>query len=162
MEKCPCGLELSYSNCCEPLLKGEREPVSAEALMRSRYSAYVAGNIDYIKDTTHPDKRGDFDMKSTTDWAEKSVWYGLEIVEIQDGKEDDTEGQVEFIAHYMRKEVRHKHHERAEFKKDEGRWFFVDGEPVVPKTVVRQNPKTGRNEPCPCGSGKKYKKCCLA
>ena len=33
-------------------------------------------------------------------------------------------------------------------------------EPALP--YVRETPKVGRNDPCPCGSGKKYKKCCLS
>jgi SEC-C motif-containing protein len=67
---------------------------------------------------------------------------------------------VEFIATFKEKGVVRHHHERSNFSRVDGEWFFVDGEPVLPETRVNQSPKIGRNDPCPCGSGKKYKKCC--
>jgi SEC-C motif-containing protein len=65
---------------------------------------------------------------------------------------------VEFEATYERNGLRDVHHEQAQFRRVEGQWFYEDGE-VAPKTVVRTGPKIGRNDPCPCGSGKKYKHC---
>jgi SEC-C motif-containing protein len=66
---------------------------------------------------------------------------------------------VEFIAKYAIDGNDFKHHERATFRRIDGDWFYMDGDMVKPKPVVRDKPKVGRNEPCPCGSGKKYKKC---
>jgi len=44
----------------------------------------------------------------------------------------------------------------------EGRTLFEYGKPLTPTLpLVRKGPKISRNSPCPCGSGKKYKKCCL-
>ncbi|MBI9074152.1 MAG: YchJ family protein [Desulfatibacillum sp.] len=160
MSQCPCGSEKEYEACCQPLIKGEAEAKTAEALMRSRYTAYSLAEIEYIGATIDPERNEDFDEKSARDWAENSQWHGLEVVSTRKGGEDDETGQVEFIASYTQSNARTKHHELAEFRKIDGKWFFVDGEAVAPKPVKRDTPKVGRNDPCPCGSGKKYKKCC--
>ena len=160
MNTCPCGSELSYTECCEPLIKGEKAAETPEQLMRSRYSAYVKKEIDYLATSLHPDHRKDFDPKSTRDWAESAEWDKLEIVRTQNGGPDDSEGEVEFIATFTQKGKMMKHHELASFKKEEGKWYFVDGKAATPQQYVRSEPKIGRNDPCACGSGKKYKKCC--
>ena len=82
---------------------------------------------------------------------------GLEIVAAKGGP-DDSEGQVEFIARFREKGVKKAHHELAEFKKEAGRWYFTDGKSAPQRPLV--SAKVGRNDPCSCGSGKKYKKCC--
>ncbi len=160
MSACPCCSEKEYSQCCEPILKGDLLAQTPEALMRSRYTAYVQGNIDYLEESTHPNDRGDFDAQSTRDWSQNSQWQKLEILNATGQESDATTGQVEFIAFFAREGIDQKHHERAVFKKKEGRWYFSDGHPVKPAPVKRTSPKVGRNDPCPCGSGKKYKKCC--
>ncbi|MES9980019.1 MAG: YchJ family metal-binding protein, partial [Candidatus Thiodiazotropha sp. 6PLUC5] len=91
-----------------------------------------------------------------------SEWLKLEVVETDKGTADDEEGSVEFIATYKERGTIRPHHEISHFTRVDGKWYFVDGELVSPKTEVRKQPKVGRNEPCPCGSGKKFKKCCGA
>ena len=160
METCPCGSELEYSNCCEPLISGVKPAETAEALMRSRYSAYVKKEVNYVLETTHPEHREPDSKKTIEDWAKNAIWHKLEIVECKDGGTEDNEGTVEFIADYTEKGKKSKHHELAEFKKKDDKWYFFDGKAPQIKQFVRSEPKIGRNEPCPCGSGKKYKKCC--
>ena len=82
------------------------------------------------------------------------------MVSTEAGCEEDQQGVVEFIATFKEKGVTRRHHEKSRFEKQDGRWYFVDGELVLAKTQVNEGPKVGRNDPCPCGSGKKYKKCC--
>lgn len=159
-ETCPCGSGLVYAECCEPRIRGERPSLTAEQLMRSRYTAYVKKEIPYLYTTLHPDHRKDYNEKSTREWAENAVWHGLEIVTITAGGTADPEGVVEFIASFSQGETKTAHHELASFSKVDGNWYFVHGEPPTPKTVVRTSPKVGRNDPCTCGSRKKYKKCC--
>jgi SEC-C motif-containing protein len=142
------------------VIKGEQKAGTAEQLIRSRYSAYARGEIDYLYTSLHPDKRADFDEKSTRDWAERSQWHGLEIVETYRGAEKDTEGRIEFTASFTDDGIRREHRELASFSKVEGTWYFVKGEVAPVRQFVRPGPKTGRNDPCPCGSGKKFKKCC--
>ena len=111
-----------------------------------------------------PHKKGsgnhDHDVNATRRWAEKSDWLRLEVINVDKGGADDDEGTVEFIATYKEKGLVRPHHEISNFKKVGGVWYFVDGQLVMPKTETRAQAKIGRNEPCPCGSGKKYKKCC--
>ena len=160
MDLCPCGTELAYDKCCAPIIKGERDAETAEQLMRSRYSAYALKEIGYLYTSLHPDARKDYDEKSTRKWAESSQWHGLEIIGTSKGGPDDTEGQVEFMAVFTEGGAKREHRELATFAKQSDIWYFVSGEPLKPKQVVNEGPKVGRNDPCPCGSGKKYKKCC--
>jgi SEC-C motif-containing protein len=160
MPVCPCGSGNDYQACCGPILSGAVAATSAEQLMRARYSAFVNHEIDFLTASLHPDHRHDHDAAATRRWAEKSEWLGLQIVDLEAGGPGDEAGVVEFIATFKDKDLVRRHHERSEFKKQDGSWFFVDGKVVPPKTQVKQTPKVGRNDPCPCGSGKKYKKCC--
>jgi SEC-C motif-containing protein len=159
MKNCPCGSGLPYGECCESYIAGIKNAPTAEALMRSRYTAYVEHAIDYIVETCSQDEKDRIDVKQTRNWSEKSKWLGLRILSTEKGGSMDTEGTVEFEALYEMDGLRDNHHEKAKFKKKEGRWLYEEGS-VMPKTVVRTTPKVGRNEPCPCGSGKKYKHCC--
>jgi len=159
MKPCPCGSGHDYGECCEPYINGLRNAPTAEALMRSRYSAYVEHAIDYIVKTCAEDEQERIDINQTKSWSERSKWLGLEILATEKGGLADTEGIVEFEASYEMDGLRDTHHERARFKRHNGVWLYSEGS-VAPKTVVRSGPKVGRNEPCPCGSGKKYKHCC--
>jgi len=126
--------------------------------MRSRYTAFTLADIEYIERTTDPAQRSTFDRDGTTEWAKGAEWLGLEIVSTEAGGEKETKGEVEFIARYRFDGTEQNHHERSEFKKRDGQWYFVDGKLV--QQPYRATEKTGRNDPCTCGSGKKYKKCC--
>lgn len=126
--------------------------------MRSRYTAFTRADVDYIEKTTDPAHRSTFDRAGTTEWAKQSTWLGLQIVASEAGEKNDKRGMVEFIASYEFNGQKQDHHERSEFKKRDGEWFFVDGKLV--QQPFRAELKVGRNDPCTCGSGKKYKKCC--
>jgi SEC-C motif-containing protein len=156
---CPCGKGETLETCCGPLLAGKALPETAEALMRARYTAYTQGNIDYIVDTHDPDRRGEVDRRNTEAWSKQSEWLGLEILSTDKGGPEDEVGVVEFVARYKLKGVKIDHRERALFRKNGSRWVFVDGAELKGPPVVRAEPKIGRNDPCHCGSGKKFKKC---
>ena len=168
---CPCGSGSDYKNCCEPYLQGIALPETAEKLMRSRYTAFTLPDVSYLKKTLAPESQHDFDTKSTEQWAKQSTWKGLKIISTKAGSAADSKGTVEFIATYEANGEGIDHHEVAEFRKsNNGQWLFVDGDSHTHKegedhhhhhveTVVRSEPKIGRNDPCHCGSGKKFKKC---
>ena len=157
---CPCGSGKNYSDCCEPIIKGTTKAPTAEALMRARYTSYVKHEIDFIINSCEKgDKIAEIDRKATEDWSNKSTWHGLKILRTEKGKENDDEGIVEFEATYTSDGMRDIHHEIGGFRKVDGQWFYSEGM-MRPTTVVREGRKIGRNEPCPCGSGKKYKQCC--
>lgn len=158
MNNCPCGSGLAYSTCCEPIINGSHPAETAEKLMRARYSAHVAVQMDFIFETTHPDQRQGYDHQGTREWAEGTDWQGLEIIDTKKGGPADDSGQVEFIANFSENGIRREHHERAQFNRQEGRWYFYDGTLVKPRPLTVS--KIGRNDPCTCGSGLKYKKCC--
>ncbi len=160
MAKCPCDSGTSYEECCKPFHSGDAKAPTAEALMRSRYSAFAKSEIDYIVNTIHPKNRASADEEGARNWSETSFWRGLEVLEVKGGGEEDTEGSVEFIAAYTQEGHEEDHHELATFEKVDGTWYFVDGNMVGREPFVRPEPKVGRNDPCPCGSGKKFKKCC--
>jgi SEC-C motif domain protein len=154
---CPCGSEKELEACCGPYLEGAPAP-TAEALMRSRYTAYVVGNIDHIVRTQDSSKE-DPDRAAIEKFSKESEWQALEIVATEKGGPDDETGMVEFIARYKAGGQDQKHHERSTFRKEADRgWIFADGTPVKPPPV-RKQVTAGRNDPCPCGSGKKYKRC---
>lgn len=132
-------------------------PSTAEALMRSRYTAYVIGNIDYVLDTTLPSMKDGVNVDATRSWSEDSTWKGLTVHSAEKGTADDEFGYVDFTAMYIYLNETKEHREQAFFKKEDDRWYFV---PESQKPIRRAE-KVGRNEPCPCGSGKKFKKCCL-
>lgn len=160
--ECPCGSGLAYADCCEPIITGARPAPTAEALMRARYTAYAKAEVDFLMSSLHSSARDGHDEEGVREWAEKSRWLGLEIHATEGGGEADDTGKVEFTAIYAYGDEGRKrwHHELAEFVREDGAWRFLNGEPVKEKPVVREEPKIGRNDPCVCGSGKKYKKCC--
>lgn len=160
MTDCYCGSGKPYAECCEPYISGSAVAPTAEALMRSRYAAYAAGAVDYLGDTLHPEHREDWDRDATARWAEQSEWTGLEIRSTEAGEASDDVGFVEFVAAFKEAGEDKIHHERSRFLKQDGRWYYVDGQLPKPMTHRHEAPKVGRNDPCPCGSGKKYKKCC--
>ena len=158
MNSCPCGSGTDYAVCCEPIITGKKLAETAEQLMRARYSAHVKVDVDFLYASTHPDYREGYDHKGTKTWAENSEWLGLDILATTDGGPGDESGEVEFIARFRNKDGTRKHHERGLFKREKKKWLFTEGNMVKGQPISVT--KIGRNDPCPCGSGKKYKKCC--
>jgi len=157
--ECPCQSGKAYSQCCEPLIKGSTQAETAEQLMRARYTAYTQIEMDFIEKTHDPTSKQDIDMQGSREWAESTTWDGLEIVETKQGGVNDDAGTVEFKATFLTDEGPQIHHELSYFRKHDGVWYYSDSTHPS-RTIVRESPKVGRNEPCPCGSGKKFKKCC--
>jgi len=157
VKACHCGSGKKFDKCCGPFLAGKEQPPTAEALMRSRYTAYVVEDYPYVLRTCHASTRPDDDE---FDDSTSVKWTGLEIIETEAGGEGDDEGTVEFIARYQAPEGGDLGmHEKGSFVREDGQWFYLDGDLVKAQPV--RSTKIGRNDPCSCGSGKKYKKCCL-
>lgn len=147
---CPCGSGGDFVHCCGPLLDGTPAP-TAEALMRSRYTAFVRGDISYIRATYAPEHRA----KVGNDLP-RVGWIDLKINGTSGGGADDQSGTVDFSARFSEDGAIRTHRECSNFRREDGRWVYVDGE-IAPSLPAG---KIGRNDPCPCGSGKKFKKCC--
>ncbi len=159
--QCPCGSGRELAACCGPYLEGTALPAAPEALMRSRYTAHCLGRYDYLVDSTHPQFRDELSAEEIKEWSELMSWQELEILETRNGAPEDETGEVSFLAHYTLKGMPQKLREDAFFRKEEGRWYYVEGTVHGAEPARRESPKIGRNDPCPCGSGKKYKKCCM-
>ena len=160
MADCPCGSGRSYDACCQPIIAGAPAP-TAEALMRSRYSAYVKHEYEHLGRSLSAEQKKDFSAEETKRWSEQSEWLGLKILRAEKGGPSDQEGLVEFAARYRTQGEEQEHVETALFGR-EGGWVYAGQIPQQGTTVRYEKPKPGRNDPCPCGSGKKYKKCCGA
>ena len=148
---CPCGSKKQYQYCCGKYLSGQATAETAEKLMRSRYTAFCQGDIDYLVATLHPDRRTQSDRAELTKSINNTQWLSLTIINTNKGKKNDAIGYVEFEAVYKVNEPGQLH-ERSKFIKTDGKWFYVEGD-ILPETIPK------RNEPCWCGSGKKYKNC---
>lgn len=147
---CPCGSTLALADCCGRLHDGSVAS-SAEALMRSRYSAYVLGLIDYLVDTTLPAQQAALEREAMAAWSAQSHWLGLSVEEHRPLGGTPERAQVVFVARWRDAAGEQAHRECSDFVRLDGRWYFID--PTVKL-------KAGRNDPCPCGSGQKFKKCC--
>ena len=137
---CYCGNETSFEECCEPFLNGEKKAGSAEVLMRSRYSAYVSKNAEYLN-------------KTSTANVPEVVFTALDaLVWLQLKVEHSSENEVTFCAYFKEGESIEVMKEHSYFIEEQGRLKYDRGEMLEARIQ--------RNEICPCGSGKKYKKCC--
>ena len=159
--QCPCQSGATYRDCCEPFIRGIKQAETAEQLMRARYAAHTQIEMDFIEKTHDPQSKQEINREETREWAESTNWQGLEIIETKKGGAGDDVGLIEFKATYEADDGLKVHHELSEFHKRDGVWYYTDSMHPI-QTVVRESPKIGRNEPCACGSGKKYKKCCGA
>src|ERR1700741_4485339 len=154
---CPCGSGSDFADCCGSVINGTRESQTAEELMRARYSAFVTGAIDFIVSSTHSRTRKEIDLEFIREWSETSTWHGLEILETK--TLSDNKAFVSFEAQFTQNGEDHSHREKSLFERENGEWGFVTGDELKNPTVRYEKPKPGRNTACPCGSGKKYKKC---
>ncbi|MGA5731020.1 YchJ family protein [Streptomyces seoulensis] len=116
---CPCGLPADYADCCGRFHAGSAAAPSAEALMRSRYSAFVVGDVAYLVRTWHPRTRPE-----GLDLDPGMRWTGLEILETEGGSAFHSTGTVTFRASYRGGSL----HERSRFERVDGAWVYVDGE----------------------------------
>ncbi|MGD9661340.1 MAG: YchJ family protein [Porticoccaceae bacterium] len=144
---CVCGSGKSYANCCLPFHSGSDIPPSPETLMRSRYSAYCLRLNDYLLATWHRETRPEVLSLDTM-----PPWTSLRILS---ASTRDERGSVHFQGFYTLADSWGCLEEISEFNRENGRWYYVSGE--VKDAVF----KPERNDICPCGSGKKYKQCCL-
>jgi SEC-C motif domain protein len=140
--RCPCG-RAAYRDCCQPLHQGVSKPDSAEALMRSRYSAFALGQVDYLAETAL-EPIGD--LASLRSFCQSTHFFRLEIL-------DATERDVHFKASSIQSGQLVTHVERSQFVSHQERLKYLGGEATF------TNEKIARNAACPCGSGVKFKAC---
>lgn len=161
---CPCGSGLAYEECCGPYVDGEKHAPDVKSLVRSRYTAFCRKEYEYLVETTHPDFRDDLTVETISEGTQNVTWLRLDLGEEKKLTQEDGETfeQVSFVAYYEMDGIPRQLSETSFFKRDGERLYYVDGVAHKPVAYRRAEPKCGRNDPCPCGSGKKYKKCCGA
>jgi len=151
---CYCGQSGSFDSCCGRIHADIALADTAESLMRARFSAYRIDNLDFIRQSWHSSTC----PAQVEPNEEGFMWSGLEVIDTQAGSPADEKAEVEFIASYSLNGHEGKLHERSQFAREHGQWRYLDGK--LKKGAPVSVKKIGRNEPCPCGSGKKYKRCC--
>ena len=132
---CPCGSTQTYEYCCEPFHKNFQAP-TCEALMRSRYSAFVFGLVDYLYETTHPSHRSKSLRDEIVFTCKKVAWTKLEVLSTWQGGINDKVGKVSFCAFFIQEGKEGSHIEHSRFKRFEKKWFYVDGEVIQDKNLV--------------------------
>lgn len=178
-QKCFCGSDQQYSYCCLPFIRKEIQPKTAEQLMRSRFSAYVVANGQYIFDTYAKSSQAAQSVQEINDWSESCKWIALQIHAASDITiTDSVEQFVEFSAFYITDDTLCELRENSRFvlesavvvtgtesEKHEQQWRYIDGDIIKHDELT----KVKRKELCPCNSfstawtikkGKKYKQCC--
>ncbi|MDO9041596.1 MAG: YchJ family metal-binding protein [Desulfocapsaceae bacterium] len=155
MTMCPCGSKRDFDECCGPIIAGAPAP-TAEALMRSRYTAFAQRTLDHIDRTHAPEVRDDFNRAEAERLAEECEWQSLEI---RKAIETGDTAEIEFVVRFRRERKDITQAALSRFRRDNGQWLYVSSDlnPHIPQQRVS---KVGRNDPCPCNSGKKAKKCC--
>jgi len=150
-QTCPCGTLKPYTSCCGRYISGEQVPPDAEALMRSRYTAYTQQNNDWLLATWDQSQRTPQLSAALQADSSQTQWLGLNVIS-HNHQKDSNEAFVTFFARYRDNEHTSAIYERSRFLLREQDWYYIDGVHL----------QAGRNETCPCGSGKKYKKCCAS
>lgn len=146
---CPCQSGQGYAACCGRFISQRMQAENAEQLMRSRYSAHVLKDAAYLGETWHPSFRPR-DLKIDDD----PRWLGLVVLAAD---QQGDQASVEFEARYLSRGRVEALHEHSRFVREKGRWLYTDGDQRPPSFSPW---KPGRNESCPCGSGRKFKRCC--
>ena len=154
---CPCGSGKSYGDCCGPIHAGRQQAPDAERLMRARFTAHVAHDFRFLHQTYRPTAGKPF----VEEEGEPTVkWTRLEV-HAHETTADPDKAYVDFSAFGIDEGVEKVLHEKAEFLRVNGAWLYNREARLGPAPYRSAAPKVGRNDPCPCGSGKKYKQCCL-
>jgi SEC-C motif-containing protein len=124
---CPCGSGLSYSACCESVISGRKDAITAQELMRSRYTAFTIANVDYLMRSHSAKTRPVKERKSIEKWVKSVKWMGLTIIQTQGGEASDEVGYVEFKALYLENGKPQQIHEKSLFRRENGKWVYVSG-----------------------------------
>jgi SEC-C motif-containing protein len=154
---CPCGSGQTFGDCCEPVLTGRRPAATAEQLMRARFTAHVLRDYRFLHETHRPTAGKPY----VEETGEPAMQWTKLVVHAHETGADPDKAFVDFSAYGLDEGVEKVLQEKAEFLRVNGTWLYNREARLGPAPYKAAAPKVGRNEPCPCGSGKKYKQCCL-
>lgn len=126
-EECPCGSTLPFEGCCGSIITEKRKAQTAEELMRSRYTAFTLGDVEYLMKSWHPQTRNLSEKREIQNWAKSVRWIKLEIINTAGGQQGDMAGTVTFIAYYREKGKLKTIKEKSSFTIVDGYWVYVSG-----------------------------------
>lgn len=149
-EPCPCGSGISLADCCLMVMNDHQLAKTPEILMRSRYTAFVIENATYLLNTWAPATR-----PAKLDFAEKIRWLNLNVINSALSSKNEDEGWVEFETSLVTRHDLVKMQEKSYFIKKNNLWLYHSGDLQSNKHPLSLNGQ------CPCGSGNKFKRCCL-
>jgi SEC-C motif-containing protein len=156
-QPCPCGSGQPFGDCCAPVLGGQRLAATAEQLMRARFTAHVVHDFKFL----HYTYRGTAKQPYTEVSADPAMQWTRLVVHRHELGASPEMALVDFSAYGTERGAEVVLHEKAEFARENGAWIYTRAVREGPAPFKSAAPKPGRNDPCPCGSGKKYKQCCL-
>ena len=126
--KCPCNPNKNYIDCCEKAHDNIFSVTTAEQLMRSRYSAFVLANIEYLQKSHHSKtKPSNLEKKETLLWTKSVEWLKLEVLDTTKGNKKDAVGTVEFKAYFLENGILNNIHENSNFSIENEHWVYVNG-----------------------------------
>lgn len=125
---CPCASSKTFDKCCEPFLKGTKLPENPERLMRSRFTAYSLGHVDYLVNTTAAEEREKIDAVELGQYCRSVKCISLKVLKTEQGGPQDETGTVLFHASLQINGKRMLHREYSRFIREDGRWMYVDGD----------------------------------
>lgn len=160
MAGCACGSGTPFADCCGVYIAGAPAP-TPEALMRARYTAFKLGNLDFIESTCTQEGLQSFNRVEMQKSIPDTDFQTFELRGSTGGGAEDETGSVTFAFRYRFNGQDFAQAEIAHFRRVDGQWLY-DYSEINPKSAPVRVQSVGRNDPCPCGSGKKYKKCCGA
>lgn len=163
MPQCPCGTLIEYERCCGCYISHNALPKTPEQLMRSRYTAFTQSNIRYIRETMTGPALQNFNGKELKMWSESVQWLGLEVLAAPQVALNSRQGFVHFIAHFKIDGQKQHIEENSQFIHNGKQWLYVGA--LNEKSSIDKDLNfsvVNKNAPCPCGSGKKYKRCCAS
>ena len=155
-EPCPCGSGVIFGECCEPILENRKPAATAEQLMRARFVAHVQHDFRFLHNTYRPTAGRPYEPEA----GEPPVQWTKLVVHSHEAGSLPDKAYVDFSAYGVEAGVEKVLHEKAEFLRIDGVWLYNREARLGPAPYKAAAPKPGRNDPCPCGSGKKYKQCC--
>ena len=156
-QPCPCGSGKNFEDCCGPAIDGSRPATTAEQLMRSRFTAHVVRDHAYL----HRTYQATAQQPYVEELDSSPINWTRLVVHSHEAEPKPGVSYVEFSAYFQEEDGEHVMQEKAEFHRSNGTWLYTRALRNGP-APVKVAPKVGRNDPCPCGSGKKYKHCCLS
>ncbi len=125
---CPCTSKSTYDRCCQPFIDGKKSPETAALLMRSRFTAYALGKVDYLLRTTEATERAKLDREELTGYCKSVRCVSLKIISTEKGGPADDLGTVKFHASLQVNGKRQLHVELSRFVRENGAWVYVDGD----------------------------------